>query len=216
MYFCKTVNVPAGIMAIALCGLGAAVRSADAQDVTSVDMRGIATFDVGTNISAISVHGKSSAVEGRAELRDTGQGLTIEHVDLSVPVNSLETGMGVRDSHMRKYIFTTSDGQTPDVKFDASNVSCPSNSGGNLTCQVTGDLVIRGLPRPFAMTMKVKKDGASYHAAGDSIVKLSLWNIERPSQLGVQTTDDVKLHLEFTAKPVATQTATAAANRSDR
>jgi hypothetical protein len=34
-------------------------------------------------------------------------------------------------------------------------------------------------------------------------VKLSSYGIERPSQLGVTTADDVKLHLEFTVKPAA-------------
>ncbi len=216
MYFCKTVNLCAMTAVIGL-GLGASVRSAMAQDVTSVEMHGgTVTFDVGTNISAISVHGKSGALDGRADLRETGQGLTVAHVGFNLPVNSLETGMAVRDSHMRKYVFTTPDGQTPDVKFEASNSACASNGANNLTCQVTDDLAIRGVMRPFAMTVKVKKDGAGYHASGDGIVKLSVWNIDRPSQLGVQTADDVKLHLELSAKPVPSAAATTAANRSDR
>ena len=37
------------------------------------------------------------------------------------------------------------------------------------------------------------------------MVKLSAYGIERPSQLGVTTTDDVKLHLEFTAKATTSQ-----------
>ena len=65
---------------------------------------------------------------------------------------------------------------------------------------VSGQLTIRGTERPFAITLNVKKVGNAYRAAGDGIVKLSTYGIARPSQLGVTTSDEVKLHLEFTAK----------------
>ncbi len=55
----------------------------------------------------------------------------------------------------------------------------------------------------------MKKVGDAYRAAGDGIVKLSSYGISRPSQLGVTTTDEVKLHLEFTAKAAASQMARA-------
>jgi polyisoprenoid-binding protein YceI len=204
------------VMALAaLTLIAGGLGSAAAQDASSLDIHGgTIVFDVGTNVSAISVRGKSTALEGRADIHDSGQGLTISHVAITIPVNTLETGMSLRDSHMRKYVFTTSDGQVPDVEFDAANTTCAANGGGGqLTCQVTGDLAIRGLPRPFTMTLKVKRDGSAFHAAGDALVKLSVYNIDRPSQLGVQTADEVKLHLEFAARPSPTATA---ANRSGR
>jgi polyisoprenoid-binding protein YceI len=168
---------------------------------------GTATFDASTNISAINVHGKSTNLQARAAVKETGDVLTIERVDATLPVKTLTTGMGLRDEHMRKYVFTTSDGQTPDVKFTSEKAACAAGNGGESTCQVSGQLAIRGTTRPFAIALKVKKAGDGYRAAGDGIVKLSSYGIERPSQLGVTTADDVKLHLEFTAKPSASQVA---------
>ena len=52
---------------------------------------GTATFHVDTNISAISVKGKSTAVRGRAVVKQAPEGLTIEQIEASVPVNTLSS-----------------------------------------------------------------------------------------------------------------------------
>lgn len=202
-------------VALLSCSLSisAALLAADQESTTIEVHGGTVTFDAATNVSAISVHGKSTALEGHARVHQTDQGLAIDEVEASVPVASLATGMGLRDSHMRKYVFTTADGQTPDVKLDAGHAACAHAAGHDMTCSLTGNLEIRGLLRPFSMTLKVSESGGSFRAAGDADVKLSAYEIERPSQLGVQTEDDVKLHLEFTGHPVATMTA---ANRGSR
>ena len=57
------------------------------------------------------------------------------------------------------------------------------------------------------MALLVSRDGTGFRAAGDGIVKLSTYGIEPPAQFGVRTRDDVKLHLDFTARPVNTTTA---------
>ena len=184
-----------------------AVYAAD-HESTSIEVHGgTVTFDASTNVSAISVHGKSSALEGHARVRQTEQGLAIEAVEASVSVSTLATGMGLRDSHMRKYVFTTADGQVPDVKLDAGRAVCSPASSHDMTCQLSGNLVIRGVLRPFTVALKVSESGGTFRAAGDADVKLSAYQIERPSQLGVQTADDVKLHLEFTGRPAANMTA---------
>ncbi len=168
---------------------------------------GTATFDTGTNVPAISVHGKSTDVRGRALIRQAGDAIAIEQLEATLPVSSISTGMGLRDEHMRKYVFTTTEGQVPDLKFVSEKAECTRSSGSESTCNVAGHLTIRGTPRPFAIALKVQKAGDGYKAQGDSVVKLSAYGIERPSQLGVTTTDDVKLHLEFTAKPTASASA---------
>jgi polyisoprenoid-binding protein YceI len=192
------------VLAIAIAP---AVYAAD-HESTSIEVHGgTVTFDASTNVSAISVHGKSSALEGHARVRQTEQGLAIEAVEASVPVSTLVTGMGLRDSHMRKYVFTTADGLVPDVKLDAGHAVCSPASSHDMTCELSGNLEIRGVLRPFTVALKVSESGGTFRAAGDADVKLSAYQIARPSQLGVQTADDVKLHLEFTGRPAANMTA---------
>jgi polyisoprenoid-binding protein YceI len=185
---------------------GTSAQPGDATAVVEVQ-GGTATFDAGTNIAAINVHGKSTNLLGRAQIRQTGGAITIERIEATVRVQTLTTGLGLRDEHMRKYVFTTDDGQVPDLTFVGDKADCPPRGGGEPTCNVSGQLAIRGTKRPFAIALKVSRTGDTYRAAGDGTMKLSAYGIARPSQFGVTTPDDVKLHLEFTAMPSARQVA---------
>jgi polyisoprenoid-binding protein YceI len=188
----------------------ALAQSAAAPAPTPVEVRGgTAIFDVGTNVPALAVHGKSTSLQGRVRVRRGPDGPILEQIDAVLPVRTLGTGLGLRDEHMRKRIFTTEDGNVPDVRFVADKATCSKVAANQSTCQLAGDLVIRGTSRPFTIALKVTEDGDSYHASGDSVVKLSTYGIAQPSQLGVWTSDEVKLRLDFTGRPAATAIAVA-------
>lgn len=164
---------------------------------------GSVVFDAPTNISAISVHARSTALRARVRMHQEGSQLVVEEVAAQVAVPTLTTGMGLRDEHMRKYVFTTGNGQVPDLQFNAENQPCPLQASKETACKVTGKLTVRGVEKPFTLELKVKQDGSSplaYRATGEGIVKLSDYGIERPSQLGVTCTDAVKVHVEFHGK----------------
>lgn len=158
---------------------------------------GLVAFDVGTNISAVSVHGKTTQVRGAARVRKNGAQVLLEEVNASVPVEALSTGMGLRDEHMRKYIFTTSDQKVPELKFSGENMACPAEASGDASCQVTGKMTIRGVEKPITIGLKMKAAGGAYRAIADGTVKLSDYGIERPSQFGVKCSDEVKIHIEL-------------------
>jgi polyisoprenoid-binding protein YceI len=204
-------QVTIGLALLLSTGIATGARAQSNGESTPVEVRGgSASFDVETNMPALSVHGKSTALEGRVRVRSGPEGPQLEQIEAKLAVETLQTGLKLRDEHMRKYIFTTSDGQVPDVRFVADKATCAKASGKESTCKVAGDLIIRGTARPFTIALKVTEDKGSYHASGDSVVKLSSYGIEKPSQLGVHTEDDVKLRLDFTARPalVATTGAT--------
>ena len=168
----------------------------------AVEVRGGAiSFQVATNLPAIRVHGTSNQLEARARLRNLGDRLVLADVEATVPIMSLSTGLGLRDEHMRSYIFKTSDGTVPDVRLAAPGVECsPLGGRAQADCPVSGELAIRGTSRPFSMMLVVRPQKDTYRVAGDAVVKLSDYGISPPSQLGVTTRDEVKLHLEFTAR----------------
>jgi polyisoprenoid-binding protein YceI len=194
----RTTVTIASMICLALAGQAGAQTAGDASVVEVSG--GTAVFNVDTNISAISVHGKSNALTARLHLRQTPAGVVLEGIEAEVPVKSLGTGMGIRDSHMRKHIFTTEDGQVPDLKFSADKAVCSKAEGRQSTCQLAGNLAIRGTARPFTVVLKVSENGDTFRAVGDGTVTLSAYGIERPSQLGVTTVDDVKLSFDLTAK----------------
>ena len=184
----------------------AAVR-ANGPDVTVIDInQGTISFEVATNVPALRIHGKSGSIDARARIASGPNGMVIEQIEATLPVRSLETGMALRDEHMRKYIFTTAGGQMPDLQFSSERAEClKSESGQKPTCTVNGTLAIRGTAKPFVMTLTVSEENGSIRASGQGVVKLSTYGIDQPSQLGVRTTDEVKLKLELTARRASLQ-----------
>ena len=194
----RTTMIIASMLLLAFAGPAGAQRAGDA---IVVEVRGgTAVFVVDTNISAISVHGKSNALTARLRLRQTTDGAVLEGIEAAMPVKTLATGMELRDEHMRKYIFTAGDGQLPDLRFSAERAVCSKAVSRQSTCELSGSLAIRGIKRPFTVVLKVSEHGDTFRVVGDGTVMLSAYGIERPSQLGVKTADDVKLRFDLTAK----------------
>jgi polyisoprenoid-binding protein YceI len=163
---------------------------------------GTASFVVNTTVPGISVKGKSTALRAHVIVERTAGVLHIGKIDAVMPVKTLNTGMSIRDEHMRRYIFTTGDGEAPDLHFQANETECAAQSGhaNEYSCVITGSLSIRGVGRTFTLPLKIRSENASFRAAGDSTVKLSDYGIESPSQFGVRTSNEVQLHFELSGK----------------
>ena len=186
----------------ALLVCGAAGESLGREEV--VEISGTTEFEVPTNMPAVSVKGKSGAAQGRVTVSREPDGILLEHIEASIPIKSLSTGMAVRDEHMRKYVFTAADGRAPDLRFEAGKAECSGRAGSQeFVCQVSGSLSIRDIARPLAIHLKVRQTSGqlSFKAAGEAVVKLSDYEIPQPSQFGVKISNEVKLRLEFTARP---------------
>ena len=172
-------------------------------DVVEIES-GTAIFTATTNVPGVEVKGKSTTLSARVEVLPDANGLVLQGIEASLPVKSLVTGMKVRDEHMRKYIFTAPDGQEPDLRFAADTTSCrASGAAHEFACQLSRNMTIRGVSRPANIALHVKEQSGSapwYRVEGDGIVKLSDYGIAAPSQFGVKPADEVKLHLDFSAK----------------
>ncbi len=92
---------------------------------------GSVEFEAPVNIKALSIHGKANQLTGFLLL----DGLNLKQINVKIPVNSLSTGMKVRDKHMRQRIFQTEDGKFPDIEFFSSGINCtgqPDNMDATL------------------------------------------------------------------------------------
>ena len=187
---------------------GGTLAAGQSLEAVAID-GGSAGFEAGTNVPGIEIKGSSSQLSGRAAVSRAASGLTIGEVHVSLPAKSLATGMKVRDEHMQKYIFTTPDGQMPDIEFTAGETNCPAAGGaGEFTCPVSGTLTIRGPAHSFAMNLSVKEPApGSFRVSGDGVVKLSDYGIPLPKQFGVTAANNVKVHLAFAGRPAPAETA---------
>jgi polyisoprenoid-binding protein YceI len=205
------------ILGLAVVALSA--RAATSQSPGSVGSRvdikgGTVSFEVATNVFGTAVRGKSSELTGRAVVHNAHNAtpgapdLRLEQVEASVPVETLKTGISLRDRHMLKYIFKAPNGALPDVRFTADKAECPRReANAAYACVASGVLTIRGTSRPFAMTLEIEQDGDQYRVKGGGKVALSTFGIARPSQLGVAVEDEVRIRVEFTATRLPTTTA---------
>jgi polyisoprenoid-binding protein YceI len=167
---------------------------------------GTVTFEVGTNIPALRVHGKSDAIRANVRAELGAQGLVISEVDATVTVDSLKTGLALRDDHMRKRVFTDDRGRMPDLRFVGERFECRPAGVRRSTCSVDGALEVRGVTKPFAIVLGVKDDGRVFRVAGTAMVRLSDYGIDRPSQLGVTTANEIALTLDLVVRAAALQT----------
>jgi hypothetical protein len=65
---------------------------------------------------------------------------------------------------------------------------------------------IRGVSHPVTVNVLAKEENGavkSFRATVDSIIRLTDFNIEAPSQFGVKPSNEVKVHLEFLAREKA-------------
>lgn len=178
--------------------IAATVRGAGVEE-SRVNVTGTVSFEVATNVFGTKVRGKSRDLLGTADLREHDAGLSLERLEAVVAVSTLKTGIGLRDEHMRRYIFETTGAGQPEVRFSADHADCP-RAGASFTCAASGTLTIRGLPRPFSIALDVARDGDQFRVRGTSTIALSTWGIDRPSQLGVRTDDAVTIHLDASAR----------------
>jgi polyisoprenoid-binding protein YceI len=170
------------------------------QPETIVIEHGTAIFSVTTNMPGVTVKGKSESLHGNVQIRRASEGIVLEHIEAWLPVKTLGTGISLRDEHMRRYVFTTFSGEIPDLRFEGGNASCPGVlAGREATCNISGTLSIRGIPRNFSIMFKIREANGSpsFRGGGDGLVRLSDYGIDSPSQFGVKTANEIQIHLEI-------------------
>lgn len=181
------------MLALCLAPVAAAAEATQHIALTGSAVR----FTVPVNLKAFTIHGKAD-LAGSALLDSGKSGFVLRGIEVSVPVESLDTGMALRDRHMRERIFRTASGELPAVTFAAEEARCPL-VGERARCTVAGSLSIRGRPRPFSIDLDVVRDERGYRASGASIVRLSDYGIKRPRQFGVITADEILLEIDLSA-----------------
>ena len=127
--------------------------------------------------------------------------------ELAVDLHKLQTGIGLRDRHMKDNYLEVKRGdgfasaRLQDIKVDALD--------GKTSFR--GVLMLHGERRQVTGTANIKPNGGGYRVEANFPVRISEFQIPDPTYLGVGVKDQVQVRVNFTVAPAGA--ATTAASR---
>jgi polyisoprenoid-binding protein YceI len=137
---------------------------------------------------------KTSALTGELVLRPDQPGAVGGTV--SVDLRTLQTGIRLRDDHMRtKYLEVQrgpryAEATLAQIQLENADLSRPKS-----TAQFRGVLTLHGQDREVAGVAHIRHSGSGLHVEATFPVRSSQFQIPTPSYLGVGVKDEVSVHV---------------------
>jgi polyisoprenoid-binding protein YceI len=144
-----------------------------------------------------SFEAKTDAVDGEVALASPAEPMKGE---LIVDLQKLETGIGLRDRHMKdNYLQVEKGEQFAEARLQDIRVE---KLEGKTTFK--GLLTLHGERKEVTGTAELKPNGAGYRVDATFKVRLSEFQIPDPTYLGVGMKDELQVRVRFTAAPALT------------
>jgi polyisoprenoid-binding protein YceI len=158
--------------------------------VSRADVRVVCPLTVGGSFEA-----ETSALAGA--LPPAGSSLTGE---LSVDLPSLDTGIGLRNDHLRDTYLEVGRGPAfATAHLGEIRVAAPDLSAFRGRTTFTGSLSLHGATKPVAGTVEVEAEGRVAHVKASFPILLTDFGIAQPRYLGVGVTDAIRVNVRLTA-----------------
>lgn len=133
-------------------------------------------------------------IEGTtADLTVTDDGTTLT---LDVPLANLNTGIALRDRHMREKYLEIAKFPSATLQVARSALKVPAQGAG-VELDVPGTLQLHGQKRAVTVHYDAKGDGAGFAARGRFRVNMNDYGITVPTYLGVTVKPDVDVIAAF-------------------
>jgi polyisoprenoid-binding protein YceI len=136
-------------------------------------------------------------VEGKTnQLRIDDDGTTLK---ITVPLAGLQTGIALRDRHMReKYLQVD---KFPDAVLELpwSSVKVPAD-GQTGEGNAPGKMTLHGKTHDVQVKYRIARTGTRYQVSGNVPLNLKDYDIEVPSYLGVTVQPDIDASASFIAE----------------
>lgn len=129
-----------------------------------------------------------------AELR--GSALHLE-VDLA----SIDTGIGLRNRHMREEYLETDD--FPFTTFDGVIAAVGEHPDGGLRITSPGTFSVHGVEQTRTIDCRVRPDGEGYRVGCAFMVSLSDHDIRIPRVMFLKLAEQVRVEIDFRLKPAS-------------
>lgn len=141
------------------------------------------SFVAETNMPGVSVEGEVSEISTQYDAQK------LSSSRLEFDVFAMKTGMDKRDQHLREKVFSAKNPGDVKISFQAKKRECSAEQ-----CKLIGDLTIKGITKEVQLPLESKNDK---NFSGVAQVSLSEFSLPRPSFMGVQVEDVVKVKFSF-------------------
>ncbi|MDX2008725.1 MAG: YceI family protein [Myxococcaceae bacterium] len=150
---------------------------------------GVASFK-GVGPAGFKIEGKTKSVD----VKDDGKAITVV-----VSLKDLETGISLRDSHMReKYLEVD---KFPEATLVVANdqVTWPED-GKSSEGQAKGSFTVHGVTKDVSFKYKITNSGGTYAVEGEAPVNFKDHGVNVPSYMGITVKPDITILSKFNAK----------------
>lgn len=130
---------------------------------------------------------------------DTGGDDTEFHFE--VDLASLDTGIGLRNRHMRDNYLEV--GKFPYAIFSGRILDTQETPSGDYRVTASGAFTVHGIARPRELTCRVTPMGAAYRVVCGFEVLLTDHEIEIPKVMFLKLANEIRLELDFTIAAAA-------------
>lgn len=115
-------------------------------------------------------------------------------VHFVVPLAGLDTGIALRNKHMREKYLEVGKYPNAELVVERSALEMPAD-GTEASGSVAGMMTIHGRSRPVQVTYKAQRSGASLSISGGVHLNIKEFGIDVPSYLGVTVKPDIDVYV---------------------
>lgn len=136
-------------------------------------------------------------VDGKTnQLRIEDDGTTLK---ITVPLAGLQTGIGLRDKHMREKYLEVSKYPDAVLELPWSAVKLPGD-GQTGEGTAPGKMTLHGKTHDVQVKYRIVRTGTRYQVTGNVPLNLKDYGIDVPSYMGVTVQPDIETSASFTAE----------------
>ncbi|RYG63316.1 YceI family protein, partial [bacterium] len=106
------------------------------------------------------------------------------NVKISVPLANVDTGINLRNKHMREKYLETDKFPNAELTVARSALQLPED-GKEVSGTANGQLTIHGQTKPVAVRYTNRRSGKTYDVQGSTRVNMNEYGVTVPSYLGV-------------------------------
>jgi len=165
---------------------GALLVGADASAYTRTGAAEVSFHAKGT--AGMQLVGKTSELE----LKEEG-----DHLLIRVPLANLDTGIALRNRHMREKYLEVARFPTADLRVAKADLAIPSS--GEHAGNAAGQFSLHGVTRPTKVAYRAVRTAHGWHVTGTLHVQMNDHGITIPSYFGVTVQPDVDVQVAFDA-----------------